>query len=160
MWRLAIALAAITASIPAASTVRAAGEVFPVRLRGWEHCTNGESTRLTSRTAIPLWLRMNEYVHSWDLSSSPDFPDDPAQTFPLVVDNILAFRTNRLAFFARRIAISSNGGPNAYLTMSGYLHIDVRKMEITGLRGMFIEAGTFDLACGSSGTISTGRRLN
>jgi hypothetical protein len=160
MLRIAILLAMISTLLSTATTASAAGEIFPVRLRGWEHCVGGDSTRLTSTTAIPLWLRMNENAHSWDLSSSPDFPDDPTQTFPLVVDATLPFRANRLVFWARRISINQNGGPNAYLTINGYLYVDSRRNEIKRLRGIFIEAGTFDLACGSSGKISTGRRLD
>jgi hypothetical protein len=160
MLRIAILLATALTLLSAATTASAVGEIFPVRLRGWEHCIGDDSTRLTSRTATPLWLRVNEQAHSWDLSYSPDFPDDPAQTFPLVVENMVRFRVNRLAFWARSFSLDGNDNVNGYMTISGYLYVDPSRNEIKGLRGTFIEVGMFDLACGSSGKISTGRRLD
>lgn len=158
--RIAILLIAISILISAATLARAAGEIFPVKLRGWEHCLGDGSTRLTSRTAMPLWLRLNEQAHSWSLSFSPDFPDDPDQTFPLVVENMVGFRTNRLAFWARSFSTGDNILLNGYMTISGYLHVDPLTSEFKGLRGTFMEVGMFAISCGSSGKISTGRRID
>lgn len=67
---------------------------------------------------------------------------------------------NRLVFWARSFSTGDNIGVNGYMTISGYLHVDPRSNEVKGLRGTFIEVGMFDVSCGSTGRISTGRRLD
>ena len=159
MQRASALLFAACTVLVTTSTARAVGEIFPLRLRGWEHCIGEEPMRLTARTATPLWLQIVD-GRRFDISASPDFPDDPDQTLSLVVDSIQPLRVNRFVFYARSFTFYDNGGISSYITISGRLRIDPRTNEISNLRGTFIEGGRFDVSCANSGRFSTSRRLN
>ena len=154
MLRLTTLLAILLTTVAAANTASAWGEIFPVKINGWEHCTNGEANRLTTRTAIPLWVWLAS-GDEWLVSTSPSFPDDPAQTFPLVVENIAPFKSNRVAVIASVLFEDFS-----HLTIVGYLYNDRRNGGWKSLKGTFTLNEVFRFFCFSSGKVSTGKRLN
>ena len=152
MLRLTTLLAILLTMVAAANTASAWGEIFPVKVRGWEHCSSGEANRLTTRTAIPLWIWLVS-GDEWLVSTSPSFPE--GETFPLFVENIAPFKSNRVAVIASVLFEDLS-----YLTVTGYLYNDRRNGGWKRMKGTFIQNEVFRFFCFSSGKISTGRRLN
>jgi hypothetical protein len=151
--RVAVILVTLLTLLTTATTASAWGEIFPVKVRGWEHCDSGEANRLTNRTAIPLWVWLYD-GNTWYVSTSPGFPDDPFQTFPLIVESIVPFKSNRVA------VIGSILFDGAYMTITGYLYNDKRTGGWKSLKGTFVQNGVFYSDCFSSGKVRTGKRTN
>ena len=130
------------------------GEIFQLKINGWENCTDGRATRLNTRTAVPLWVRLDS-AEQWSVSQSPGFPDNEFETFQIFIEAVAAdHKRNKNAFFGSALF---EGG---YVVMSGDLHWDTRSQRWKALRGTFNQIGMFDFECWSSGKISTSKRLN
>jgi hypothetical protein len=150
--RLVTLLTAFAIVLTAPTTAFAWGEIFPIKVTGWEYCSNGEANRLTNRTAMPVWI----WLASGDemfLSTSPNFPEE--QTFPLFFEGAVPFRSNRVAVIA---SVAFEDG--SYTVVTGYLYIDKRNGGWKSFKGTFIQNGTFLADCFSSGKLRTGKRMN
>jgi hypothetical protein len=145
-------LAAFAIVLAAPTTAFAWGEIFPIKITGWEHCSNGEANRLTNRTSIPLWIWLAS-GDEWLVSTSPNFPED--QTFPLFVEGVIPFKSNRVAAIASVVFEDLS-----YMTVTGYLYFDKRNGGWKSMKGTFIQNGTFFADCFSSGKVRTGKRMN
>jgi hypothetical protein len=151
-------LTAFAIVLTAPTTAFAWGEIFPIKVSGWEHCADGRAVRLTARTAIPLWVRLTD-GDIWDVSLSPTIPADPQQTFQMFVAGAVPFKSNKFAFIADGFFFEGED-IQAYIVITGYLQVDRRTGGWKSMRGNFSNAGTFEFQCWSSGKIRTGRRLN
>jgi len=147
-------LTVILSAMFIAGNASAWGEIFPLKIRGWEYCTDGTATRLSARTAIPLWVRLDS-GDMWSVSMSPGFPDDEFQTFPMFIDEIGAsHKRNKYPFIGATLF------EGAYLIASGELQLDTRRGGWKSVKATFNQLGVFYFDCWSAGKLTTGKRLN
>ena len=147
-------LVIILCSMFIATTAGAWGEIFPIKVKGVEYCDSEQPFKLTTKTAIPQWIKLTS-GDMWELSFDPSIPADPLLTAPLFIDELNPGLKKGTVAVLGSVAFD-NG---AYLTFTGTLKAD-KEGGWKGVKGFFMQTGSYDLACWSSGKIKTSKRIN
>jgi hypothetical protein len=147
-------LIAILALLAIPAQAQAWGEIFELKMNGWEYCENGDSERLNARTAIPMWVRLDS-GEAWTVSFSPNFSTN--ESFTLYINSITSqVKRNTSAVVGGTIWFAED----AFVNIAGTLKRDTRRGGWKKLKGIFIQNQLVWIGCHSSGKISTGKRLN
>jgi hypothetical protein len=126
----------------------AVGEVFRVNTSGTEYCGDFDAQKFNSKSAVPLWVRIDSDTQITVSLSAGFLPDT---TFPMF-GYFYQTKANSAAFVA---GVAFEDG--AYVTLQGSAKIDTNTGEVTQLRGVFIQNSVIYVGCFSSGAFSTAK---
>jgi hypothetical protein len=150
--RLTALLVTLLVTLTIATTASAWGEIFPIKVKGWEYCDGQSPVKLTTKTAIPLWLRLDN-GDVWTVSTSPGFPS--GGIIPLFIDEMSSAKKSRTVAVLGGVLVEEG-----YLNFDGFLQQDSRTGGWKNFKGYFSQTQAIRPGCWSAGKIQSGKRIN
>ncbi len=127
------------------------GGIFPIKVKGVEYC-GGSATKLTTKTAVPLWVEVNG-TGVWWIATDPSFHDDHIVA-PIYINRANdGLKSNTLGVMGGVFFNNS-----FHLAFDGVIKLD-KDGNLKSVKGNFAQVGIFKPNCWSHGKFKTGKRV-